>query len=209
MSVLLYAIVPATGDAAPDRSGLRGQPLRAIETAELRALVSDLPHALTEDVATMLEYEQVVESLLELCPALLPARFGTVAPADAAVRELLQSRAAQLQDALRQVAGAVEFAVRPPEADPTRTTAGPATADPEHPGTAYMQRLLQATEPERRLETAVNGLFRRCRPRRAGHSASYLVDRADATAFVQRLRELGATVTGPWPPYSFVQGDAR
>jgi hypothetical protein len=200
MSLLIYAITAGDGPP-PAGTGLEQQPLHAVEHAGLRAVVSRAPGELTAQAGALIAYERVVERLATDSHALLPARFGITATGEGELRGMLQARAPALWRALDGVRGAVEFAVR--------GTPDPGPAARPASGREYMERLLGRERSEQQLAADLAGLFRsRRRVRRGSGAAAYLVDERHVTDFVQRLRSLGATVTGPWPPYSFVEIEA-
>ena len=155
--------------------------------------------------------------------AVLPMRFGTRLPDDAALEEVLATRQQEFLAALERVRGRVEVGVRAMQ--PLGTE--PAVPIPAVPvamsGREYLQAKLsngrrtehEATalhEPLAKLAVAVS--------RRAALApdellrASYLVETANLARFrgtVERLQraheDVAILCTGPWPPYSFV-GDA-
>src|SRR5207248_9739947 len=111
MSLMLYAI--AVADAARvDGAGIDGRPLHGISDGELVAVVSEVEQAPDRrDPRRLWEYERVVELLMGERP-LLPARFGSVFADAVALRQSIRERRAELTDALRQLDGAIELAVR-------------------------------------------------------------------------------------------------
>ncbi len=64
-----------------------------------------------------------------------------------------------------------------------------------------MERLLAQDRHIRELDAAADSLFRA--KQRTAYGTAYLVDRADAEGSCACAEELGLSVTGPWPPYSF------
>jgi hypothetical protein len=220
MTVLMYAVLDA-GDAPVSGHGLQGRRLREVGHGNLRAVLSDHDQSPPADEATLWAYGNVVDQLMA-AGALLPARFGTTAPADRDIRAMLAERRAELSDGLDRVRGAVEFAVHAPAETsvPAPRAKPPTTAAPNHaaqddratqddaPGTAYLRRRLaqvqRAHELARQVNAVAGELIRDCsqRPRQA---LACLVDRGHAEAFTQATRAVGLTVTGPWPPYSFVE----
>jgi hypothetical protein len=194
-----------------------GAPLARRSVEGLDLVVSE--HDGTEIDASeeaVLAHARVVEALVERCAALLPARFGRGFRDEAALREAIEGRAAQLRDALAEVRGCVEVGVRvlAPEAAP------PAGATES--GRAYMEaRLARAEETERLARELHEPLaaLARAATRTVGAtprlllSGAYLVEAAELDAFRRRVSELEAThaeltfvTTGPWPPYSFAPG---
>jgi gas vesicle protein GvpL/GvpF len=196
MSVLLYGVTDAD---APDTegAGLGDRPLRTVTHDNLCAVVSDLDAAPASDEPSLWAYEQVVERLMAGA-TVLPARFGTTASDDDQITAMLAERQSELTETLARVRDAVEFAVRAPTQidDPPHTD-----DDPARPGTAYIERLLAQDRRFRDLDAVASWLI--SAKQRTGRGTAYLIDRGDADEFVAHARDLGLTVTGPWPPYSF------
>ena len=192
MSVLLYGITEARAPE-PDGAGIRDRPLRTVTHDNLRAVVSDLDNGPPTDEDSLWAYEQVVERLMAET-TVLPARFGTTAKADEEIAAMLAERRAELAETLARVREAVEFAVHAPTSPQIRD-------DAARSGTAYMQRLLTEDRHLRELDARAGRLVRATR--RITHGTAYLVGQSDADEFLASARELGLTVTGPWPPYSF------
>jgi hypothetical protein len=213
MSVLVYAIA-AHGEASVQGLGLQHQPLRGLHAGPLVAIVSDHRGAPPSALETLWEYERIVERIGELCPT-VPARFGSVLDDDEAVLEMLRDRGEQLLAVLGHTRGAVELALRatweqPPEPE-SQTGAG------------YMRARLQLRSRAREVAGELMPLGKLSRTSRCELPASpeqplrcaYLVDRelvGDFTASVEeldhRLSGVDLVCTGPWPPYSFVEGVA-
>lgn len=183
--MLLYAITYDTAEP-PSGIGLDGRPLRGVGYGSLRAVIGDTEPAPPPDRSILEAYERVVETLMER-ETLLPARYGTTAASDAQITAMLVERYSELCDALERVQNAVEFAVHLPK-PPTDWTG-------ERSGTDYMHALVVTAERTRELAGTARAHTRR---------DAYLVDRDRAHEFLARASALGATVTGPWPPYSFV-----
>ncbi len=211
MTVLLYGVtdgqlVAQLGD------GLAGGRLRHLSHRHLSAVVSDIERAPIPGGETLSVYESVIERLIDSC-TLLPARFGATATCDREITDMLAERGVELTAALELVRCAVEFAVHaaPPNTLTERTDSTDRTdrTDAEGPGTAYLRRRLSEQVRTRDLATQIRAAAGDLvRAERAGSTGSvaYLVVRSAAEDFVQRTTAVGATVTGPWPPYSFVGG---
>jgi Gas vesicle synthesis protein GvpL/GvpF len=212
MSLLLYAVTTSGEQVAA--TGLGGNRLDAIEEHGLTAIVSPVAgNAVSADHDTMWEYEQVLERLMAR-HAILPARFGSVLADRATVRAMLGDRRQELERALARVSGSVEFGI---------TTAWRDQDESPEPssGTAYMRSRLdlnrRASEVARRLDP-LNVLSRSRRQRLLPRpslpvTASYLVERSRSDEFIEMVAhvdslcpEVDLVCTGPWPPYSFVEG---
>jgi hypothetical protein len=220
MSLLMYAI----SDAPPDSiegSGLGGHPLRAIADGGLSAVVGDYDAINRRSSADELwAYEGVVERLMA-DTTVLPARFGSLFPSELEARAMLRERGGVLADALDRVRDAVELAVR---AGWSGDDDAPAIGSGEARGTAYMRAQLERRRRARRAADALASLevlareSRIRQPPDASASAvgAYLVDRSRVDEFVGLVKDLGdndenlsLSCTGPWPPYSFVDGEQR
>ncbi len=199
MSVLLYAVTDAERadmSPPPERHGLGERPLRALSHEDLRAIVSDVTSAPPTDEASLWDYEAVMEELMH-DGAVVPARFATLAENDDEIVAMLAERRDELRATLEEVRDAVEFALHLPDRSDDHHD------DPENPGTAYMNRLLAQSRVLEDPATGLAGLIRAHTPR-GGTSHACLVEREHVQPFLARTEELGLTVTGPWPPYSFV-----
>jgi Gas vesicle synthesis protein GvpL/GvpF len=219
MAVYLYAICGAQAEP-PTGTGLDGAPLRMLRSAGLAALVSDLRDSEpspTEDA--LWEHESVIERLMS-AHDLLPARFGTSLTGDAAVRDFLEGRSAELRRGLRRVTGALELGIR--AGWPVAGTGDAEGRSAPRSGVAYLAARVdlqqRARALARRIDAALHPLCRESRIRVLGRphmalSAAYLIDRRAVDRVRARVSELDEEMvdaelvcTGPWPPYSFTEG---
>jgi hypothetical protein len=154
------------------------------------------------DETALREHDQSVAELMASHDAVLPMRFGTVVESDEDVRELLARRGEELRGQLAHVRGRVEMGVRQP------WTQGPIVANS---GGEFMRAKAArraaarkaAQEVHEPLEPlAVDSVLRLCPREDTLFSAAYLVERDAADQFAHSVSG-EATVTGPWPPYSF------
>jgi hypothetical protein len=174
------------------------------------------------------QHEQVIEAVMAE-RALLPVRFGTLLPSEAALRELLAVRHARFQADLVRIGRQIEVGLRVLNADETAPAAPPAplsTSDTSS-GRSYMAARLAATRAERERATqaailaeaihaplaalASESVQRTMRTDKLLLSAAYLINPAQLAPFQKRVAQLQAQHpmlrllgTGPWPPYSFV-----
>jgi Gas vesicle synthesis protein GvpL/GvpF len=207
--MLLHAIVPAEFGAADDG-------LVRIDEDGISAFAS------TADV-DMLEHHRIVERLHQGFSACLPARFGTRLT-EGVLRELLQQRRVELEQALARVRGRSELAVTA-----VWTTQEPQQPVPAEgtPGRAYLrrrQRELAAADAQRAQASAVAeqverelaplavDTLRTLAPRPGvAVSLAVLVERGEIEAARQRIAggskrdDVRILVNGPWPPYSFAR----
>jgi hypothetical protein len=209
----------------PDAVGLAGAPVEGVREGELLAVLSrhdELPAV--RGVEALWTHEHVVEGLMAQ-RAVLPMRFGSRLPGDAALRDALTTRQGELLAALDGVRGRVELAVRAMSAAGADRGDGaedaPAgAAEGRQTGREYLRAKL---ELRRRADAAGVALHAPlaalavAASRRPGQvpgellRAAYLVERpvvAEFRAAAQRLqrkhRDAAVLCTGPWPPYSFV-----
>ena len=196
----LYAI---TDDPSPPEP-----PLRAVTCDGLTALCAVAEsRPLTQEV--LWRHGELVEGWMEERD-LVPVRFGTLLVDERAAEEAVAQRREQLIEALERVRGAVEVAVRAQGGEP----------DEERPqqgetGRAYMRAKARRTQAARLLHEPLALLARESVVHTGPEllRAAYLVDREAMDGFValvKRLQDahpsLSVICTGPWPPYSFVDG---
>jgi hypothetical protein len=178
VTVYVYAIVEGSG---ADVDGVRMLARDGIAAAYKS--VAEPPPPTAEE---MLVHERVVEDLMR-GRALLPARFGTTLPDEAALADLLERDGDTFRRLLGRVRGCVELSVRV-RGEPERATA--------------LVRPLATLARDNVLAPGDDSL-----------AAAYLVPAEDVRAFADEIRrlqdadpELDLSLTGPWPPYSFVGG---
>jgi glycosyltransferase involved in cell wall biosynthesis len=198
----------------PDVVGLEGSALSAEEVDGVAAVLSAVSReALRPTDEAVLAHARVVDALVDLNEAVVPARFGRAFDDAERLRRATADRSDALRDALQQVRGCVELGLRavPPEAAPTGEV--PST------GREYMRgRLAEQQRIERLgqdLEAPLAALARASTGMQTTPqllSAAYLVPRDRADDFRRVVRELerqhpgvALVCTGPWPPYSFTE----
>jgi hypothetical protein len=226
MTLTVYAVADGTASVA-DGVGIDGAPLEGVSDGYLTAVVTDNCGALAEpdmvddrvagepDPDLLWEYERVIESLMDH-HAIVPVRYGSRLPNRAEVRSMLSHRRDELTAALERVRGTVEVSI---DARYPRE----ASTDPPQDGRAYMYARLEQHRRTDALSQQLNSLsaharasrIRPLRPPAVGVHAAYLIPTADVPEFTERVSELGSRLddvdlvcTGPWPPYSFVEGAA-
>jgi len=214
----MYAIV----DERPARQELLGKgisrrPLSLVRAGKAFVVVE--PAAAREaTTSTVVAHDRVVRRLTRVLPSVLPLRFASTAPDRTAVQALVAPLGEPLERAFERVRDAVQFTLR---------VSGPAAPAPKRdrrvgPGTRWITERLDAqripevgcvsdaTRPwvrELRME-------RRVSPRDGVlGTVYYLVARKDVRAWRSALarsiaglpRGITVSVTGPWPPYAFVE----
>ncbi len=223
----MYAITEAE-QSLPTLTGLEDAPLRAIATARLAAVASDLAAPLEPTEAALWRHEGIVEELMRRGPA-LPMRFGSVVADDAGALTSLRDREQELGTGLDLVRGAVELGVRvlwdPRSGEELSSEEpGPDARGEGGPGTTYLLQRLGRTRRSRELAdellAPLAAMARQSTRRllvtpRLLLSGAYLVDDDDIEEFRDRVDELDEQLdevaiicTGPWPPYSFVPSGA-
>jgi hypothetical protein len=232
---VLYAYgITRAGCAPPEDVGAAVETLRdgdlgllvsRARTDELRVDADDLSEGGQLAVLAR-RHDAVVRGAVRNGPV-LPLRFGTVVPDEAAARRLLREHGDAAREQLERVGDAHEWGVRlvralPAEPEPSRTGT-------EQSGTDYLARRRQALrEKDDATRAAAHGaelLEQTLAPhvtasaRRGGSPGSsllldlaYLVPSAAETGFLAAVDQLRADLagqrltletTGPWPPYSF------
>lgn len=218
--LLLYGVGEDRLRGELPEQGIDARPLRMLSRGGLAAVVSESPVALAPTKEALLDYEQVVERLLALTP-LLPARFGTLLDGDSAVTKLLNERGCEFATSLDRVRGAAELGLHGEWLDGH----GHPSSDGPGAGAAYMRSRLaerrRSAELARQLELTFADLARASVAKpltdpRTAFSGSYLVAVGDVDEFLGRLQGLERSsedvtfvCTGPWPPYSFANPEAR
>jgi len=209
--IVLYAI---TDHPTPPVAGL--DTVRVVTSGDLAAICG--PVITSEVTADALwQHEQIVEALME-DRDVLPVRYGTCLPDDAAAAQALQDNRARFSASLESVRGAVELSVRV-FAGANHVPAPIASAAPT--GTEYLRVRARSAGEESEAGTIVHEPLARearaatvARVNRPGEllRAAYLVDREGTEGFSTRVQEiqednprLRITCTGPWPSYSFVR----
>ncbi|MGQ9926495.1 MAG: GvpL/GvpF family gas vesicle protein [Chloroflexaceae bacterium] len=223
----LYAIINRPTAPLPPIGGPGERPLQSIAWGDIAAICShhDGP-APRADVAHLWQHEAVVEGLLAN-HSVLPVRFGTLLPDEAALTALLRERHDRFVAGLSRVAGRVEVSVRALwSAGAPLAASRPAEAEN---GRAYLARRMaeeRAREAWRREarqradalhatldRLAVAHVRQGALRERMLFSAAYLISRETLEPFRLAVDALGAVhpdlrllCTGPWPAYHFVDG---
>lgn len=228
--IYLYGIVGFPPPLLRQIRGLGGSPVFLVPHGDLAAVVSRSPLSpWPVDEPHLTLHETVVEEVMDAGPV-LPVRFNTFLRTKAAVIALLDDRAQAFRSALERVEGKVEMGLRvlwkaPGEAE--------ASADQETaragPGTEYLYRRLGGEQRRARRQTAGERVIREVQARvqslaveswlqrlptdRLLFTGAYLVGQYRVDAFrhgvakAQReLSGLSFLLTGPWPPYHFING---
>ncbi|MEV6804910.1 GvpL/GvpF family gas vesicle protein [Streptomyces sp. NPDC051132] len=114
MSTYVYGITARSHPALPEGTTGVGQPARTVRVltaGDLAAVVSDAPEDLRPKRRDLLAHQNVLaEAGAGGC--VLPMRFGSVAPDDDAVVQVLTERADHYAERLRELDGKVEYNVK-------------------------------------------------------------------------------------------------
>ena len=212
MSLLLYGIVAE--NALPvdfDES------LLLIKEDGLTAVTASCEQA-DQDVETVLAFGNVV-SRIHQHTTIIPIRYGSLLPDEAAVVEHLTEKAAHYRQRLLELEGCEEMGIRLPMAMPEQNPPPNPKSISGHDYLQAIKRKYSATEQAEKetaeLDFALAGLFsKHCGETGlfAGqhmYLVSYLVPRDKLDAFHAKLDRLFETgthkgiISGPWPPYNF------
>ena len=226
----LYGIVGFPPPLLRQIRGLGGSPVVLVPQRDLAAVVSRSPLSpWPVDEAHLIRHETVVEEVMGARP-ILPVRFNTFLRTREAVIALLDKQAQAFHSAFERVEGKVEMGLRvlwEPPADAEM----PADQEIEGtgPGTEYLYRRLREEQRRAGLRVAgervireVQALFhslameswlQRLPTNRLLFTGAYLVERYRVDAFrggvaqaQHKFSRLSFLLTGPWPPYHFVNG---
>ncbi|KOG43008.1 GvpL/GvpF family gas vesicle protein [Streptomyces resistomycificus] len=114
MSTYVYGITAASHPSLPEGLGGVGdppRPVRVLKEGELAAIVSEAPEGLRPKRKDLLAHQNVLSEVgAEGC--ILPMRFGSVAPEDSTVTQVLAERADHYLERLRALDGRVEYNVK-------------------------------------------------------------------------------------------------
>lgn len=222
----LYCIVPATHTVPRGCTGLHGRRPFVVEGAGLAVWVSehDDPPAPSTDAVRI--HHDVATAAMDTSVTPVPLRFGQSAPDPDAAAQRLSGESAKWQALLRRFAGHAEYGVRVvlPETHAEQDV-HPAAVES---GTEYMAALArrQAHAADRRTEgdriaariaAAVGDVAMETRVEYSATGAllvrvAHLVAWSGTEAYHAGMREVRETsedaqfvLTGPWPPWSFVE----
>lgn len=228
--IYLYGIVSFPPPLFGQVRGLGGSPVFFVPYGNLAAVVSRSPlRPWPVDETQLTLHELVVEEVMGARP-IVPVRFNTLFRTEEGILALLDERAQAFRSALERVAGKVEMGLRVLWEPPGGVGAPVPQETPNGgPGTEYLNRRLREAQRRAGLRAAGERLIRevqalfhplaveswlqRLPTNRLLFSGAYLVERDRVDAFTERVAEaqeefprLSLLLTGPWPPYHFVNG---
>ena len=221
--VYLYALIDRKPRGDMGR-GLHRERLQVLAGRGFHLVVGRLDTAPEPVTAALRRHDAAVRRIAARVDAILPVRFGTTAPDEAAAVRSLAPRAIEVAGRLVHVRGREQMTLRLFGTRTALDLAPPAPQAPARgrlrPGTRYLteRRRLHAgaavpeLDPIRR---ALDGLVADERVQRHATppllaSAYHLVPRGRGAQYRTRvaraagtLAPLRLTVSGPWPPYAF------
>lgn len=221
----LYCIVSPDHPPPSDLSGLEDREVRRIAAGRIVLWASRLEARPSPSLDRIRRHNEVVEAAMGEAGSPVPIRFGEWFPTREELLQEVGEREEAYARSLEAVRGAVELGVR--ITDPARRP----EAAPDlnaRTGREYMEGLARThaearagEERGRRLgEALASHLGPLARRQRVEHlpaeeglvSVAHLVDREDVeryrravAEFADGCGELRFRVSGPWPPYSFVE----
>ena len=224
----LYCLASPVASIADLPRGLGGKQVQPISYCSISALVSDMAAAhVVGNVSNALEHQAVVQAAVQLAPAVMPCRFGTLLADAAQVLALLQQHYAACEAELTRLRDKLEVGVQAIFSGSTGATEPAPGAASLTEGTAYLLAKRRQSEASRtwrdQAESVAQALNAATTPlwvevkaqqRRLDHgrllSLCYLVPRDQVSAFRHTYEQFSRTspqykllYTGPWPPYSF------
>lgn len=211
--IWVYGVCLRQARPHPPVRGRGHAPLETITHGRLAAVVSRAaPEQQEATVDGLHAHARVVDALMDEA-TVLPVRFGTRFAEPLAVRSALAVRRPALLAALQRVEGCVEIAVR--VSMPERRSLLAAVGGPHLHASLRDRRLASALHDplaDLSVETRIWPTIARGELLRA----AYLVPRGEVGAFCAAADELeheyprvDLTCTGPWPAYSFVDGQGH
>lgn len=228
MAQILYCITTPQPNLAVLSKGIGGKPVSLIVEDSLAAAASLLPkRELTPAAADLLDCAGVVEAFYRI-QAVVPMRFGCIFDDETEVRHFLHERREEFHALLSQLKGMVEMGVRviPRQENgnnshrllPGRAAAGTDYLAVRRDHYAAVERETRNLEEiGRQIRTSLSELLVQSREESktsAGggiFSLYFLIQRSSIDAFHRKISQIrpklcgGILVSGPWPPYNFVE----
>ena len=219
----LYVYAIADRGQRFDGAGLAGEPLEVVQGAHVAAVVGRMEAAPAVAEESLRAHDAVVRALAARAPALLPARFGSVAAADVEIRAALDEAADAYRAALDLVRGREQMTLRvldvaeaaPAAPEPHDPDAGPGARylasrafDTGAAGVPGLRPFLDALAPY----VAAESVERHATPPLRA-SVYHLIARGTSSGYLDALQLAAARTpglrvvpSGPWPPYAFAAG---
>jgi hypothetical protein len=217
--IYVYAIRDQGSQRPQELTGIDGAPIVDIDLGPLSAVASGhrQPDLRPTDDAVW-DHERVVEAVMARA-SVVPARFGTTFADLQSLAQAVTPKTPGLKALLDRVRDRVELALRAREAHPGSLSVAPETRRAATSGRSYLEgrrpsatRLtLLARDIHRSLAALAADATEPVWQRQA-ITAAYLVDSHQIGAVTRVAEQLAdrhsqvvLTLTGPWPPYSFVE----
>jgi len=228
MAHILYCITAPQPNLAVLSKGIGGKPVSLIVEDSLAAAASLLPkRELTPTTADLLACEGVVEAFYRI-QAVVPMRFGCIFDEETEVRRFLHERREEFHALLSQLKGMVEMGVRimPRQEngnDSHRLLSGRSAAGTDYLAVrrdhyaAVEREARNLEEIGRQIRTLLSELLVQSRQESRTSAGSgifslyFLIQRSSIDAFHRKISQIrptlarGILVSGPWPPYNFVE----
>lgn len=207
--MILLVAATASRSGPPPLDRLHGGDIVTVNGGEVSCVGVSLAATPPPDAEVLLRHDSAVRALMATGPV-VPFRYGATVPGVAELRRDLAQWEGRLAEMLELVRGRVEMSVRV-----TRRSA-PADGSPPASGRAYLASLRRreqagafATALHRRL--AAVSVASETATADGWVATAYLVEAAALAGFRLIVEEATAgeqpervSVTGPWPPYTFV-----
>ncbi|HEX6309045.1 MAG TPA: GvpL/GvpF family gas vesicle protein [Longimicrobiales bacterium] len=226
MGLHVYCVVPAAHPVPDGCTGLNEARPRALPVDGLALWVTEHDAPVPASITAVREHNRVVGAAMTTEVTPVPVRFGQWFPTESAAVTRVREDAAKWSGLLARFAGLAEYGMRVVQREPDTERDVHTTA--AESGREYMAALArkQAHAARRRaeaeriaafIERRTDGLVRdrRVEPAPAGQlllTVAHLVAWRDADAYhsategiSEALAEAQIVLTGPWPPYSFVE----
>jgi hypothetical protein len=220
-----YCALPPGTEPPVGIRGIDDSPVEALAIGGLELWASALPARPEPELARVVRHHAVVEAAAERATP-VPLRFGQWQPDRAALDRHIEARAETWLARLRELAGTCEIGVRIGSATGAARDVQHEPAGETSPGRAYMRRLAErhaGAEARRSRALEIIADVQKCLGSRAlqvrtdtrdpdAVSAAFLIREGDGVACRAAVDNAGVAqegvtvaVTGPWPPYSFVE----
>jgi hypothetical protein len=226
MLLHLYCIVPVAHPVPEDCIGLQSRRPFAVPAGRLAIWATEHDEPVAPDIEVVRSHNAVVTAAMDRNVTPVPLRFGQSAGSRDAAAERIAEEAAKWSSLLERFAGRAEYGVR--VVRDLSDAEQDVRAAPVASGTEYMAALArrQARAAERRgagerladrIASRVGDLVDDARVEYASAgellvTIAHLVAWQAAEAYHGAMSEVRETsqhtrfvLTGPWPPYSFVQ----
>ncbi|HEX6135638.1 MAG TPA: GvpL/GvpF family gas vesicle protein [Longimicrobiales bacterium] len=226
MGLHVYCVVPAPHPVPDDCTGLDGVRPRAVPADGLALWVTGHDEPVAASIAALRVHNRVVSAAMTTEVTPVPVRFGQWFATEAEAVDRVRADGAKWVGLLGRFAGRAEYGIR--VMVPDRYTERDVHTTAVESGREYMAALArkQAHAVRRRaeaeriaelIEARAGGLVadRRVEHGGAGEqlvSVAHLVAWSDTAAYhgategiSEALGEARIVLTGPWPPYSFVE----